>query len=307
MKNKGEISIYSKQTLFVLIFLGLFVVFTFFQIFTLRSDVKKISTELASTTQALVQNTTELSQKIVDLHSQTIGISTSLSTTINDVKSQVSGVEQNVGSISGTIGTLQKLSQIDPEILKKYSKVFFMNENYVPAHLSELPQEYVYNKTESEHFLTEARPFLISLLNQAKLNGIDLYVKSAFRSFGEQQSIKSAYTVTFGVGTANTFSADQGYSEHQLGTTVDFTTSGLNGALDGFEKTKAYEWLIANAHRFGFILSYPKNNNYYVFEPWHWRFVGVKLATQLRSNNLNFYDVEQREIDAYLINTFDQN
>lgn len=307
MKNKGEISIYSKQVLFVLIFLGLFVIFSAFQIFTLKSDVKKISTELASTTQSLQQKTTELAQGVSDLHSQTIGISTSLSTTINDVRNQVSGVEQNVGSISGTLGTLQKLSQIDSEILKKYSKVFFMNENYVPAHLSELPQEYVYSKTEPELFLTEARPFLVNLLSQAKSNGIDLYVKSAFRSFDEQQSIKSAYTVTFGAGTANTFSADQGYSEHQLGTTVDFITTGLNGELDGFEKTKAYEWLTSNAHRFGFILSYPKNNDYYVFEPWHWRFVGVKLATQLSSNNLNFYDVEQREIDAYLINTFDQN
>lgn len=303
MQNKKNI--FSKPFVFPAILLGVFIIYSLIQIWMLRADVNNLSTELASTTNALAQNTKELSQSIVDLHSQTIGISTSLSSTINDVRTQVSGVEQNIGSISGTVGTLQKLAQIDPEILKKYSKVFFLNENYVPKHLSEIPQDYVYSKNKTEHFLTEARPFLINMLNEAKSNGLEIYVKSAYRSFDEQQSLKSTYSVIYGAGTANSFSADQGYSEHQLGATVDLITTGMNGELDGFEKTKAYEWLTLNAHRFGFVLSYPKNNSYYVFEPWHWRFVGVKLATDLHNNHINFYDTEQREIDAYLVNVFD--
>src|SRR3990167_1970818 len=113
------------------------------------------------------------------------------------------------------------------------------------------------------------------------------------------------YTVVYGAGTANSFSADQGYSEHQIGTTLDFITTRLSGQLTGFDKTEGYQWLLNNAHNFGFILSYPKNNTYYVYEPWHWRFVGVKLATYLYDNKLNFYDMDQREIDTYLANTFD--
>jgi D-alanyl-D-alanine carboxypeptidase len=88
-------------------------------------------------------------------------------------------------------------------------------------------------------------------------------------------NLKSQYRVTYGAGTANSFSADQGYSEHQLGTTVDFTTPKVGGTLTGFDKTDSYKWLQNNAYKYGFILSYPSSNGYYIFEPWHWRFVGL--------------------------------
>jgi len=146
---------------------------------------------------------------------------------------------------------------------------------------------------------------LKNLLNKAEAGSIKIYVRAAYRSFDEQKNIKSAYSVTYGTGTANTFSADQGYSEHQLGTTVDFITTGLEGKLAGFENTKAYQWMEANGYKYGFTLSYPKNNSYYVYEPWHWRFVGVKLATKLHNTGKNFYDLDQREIDTYMVNLFD--
>lgn len=293
-----------------LLFLTLagFIVYAFTRISALTEQTKVFETELASTTAALSRNTSKLSQNIADLRLETVGLSNKLSSTeqnIDAVKHQVGGVEQTVGSISGTVGNLQKLSQIDPELLKKYSKVYFMNENYVPAHLTDIPADYRYNQKRSEQFLTEAWPFLKRMLDSAKAAGVTLQVKSAYRSFAEQQSLKSAYTVVYGVGTANSFAADQGYSEHQLGTTVDFVGEGSGGKVDGFEKTEAYRWLAENAHFFGFELSYPKGNSYYVYEPWHWRFVGVKLTTSLNDNKLNFYDVDQREIDAYLISIFD--
>ena len=112
--------------------------------------------------------------------------------------------------------------------------------------------------------------------------------------------------VRYGSGTANSFSAEQGYSEHQLGTTVDFTTKSLSGKLGGFDKTAEYKWLTENAHKFGFTLSYPPNNSYYTFEPWHWRFVGGDLARYLYNRNLHFYDMAQRDIDEYLIDIFEE-
>jgi LAS superfamily LD-carboxypeptidase LdcB len=60
-----------------------------------------------------------------------------------------------------------------------------------------------------------------------------------------------------------------------------------------------------NAYRFGFVLSYPKGNAYYIYEPWHFRFVGVKLATYLHDRGLHFYDIDQKEIDQYLVSIFD--
>ena len=110
--------------------------------------------------------------------------------------------------------------------------------------------------------------------------------------------------MSYGSG-ANSFSADQGYSEHQLGTAIDFTTLELGSDFSSFEKTDAYKWLLDNAYEYGFILSYPKDNTYYQFEPWHWRFVGKSLANTLHQENKNFYDVDQRTIDSYLISIFD--
>lgn len=282
--------------------------YEFTQISALQKEITSLRLELASTTSALSWNTYELSKNITDLRTQTLGLSNTLTYTqknIDAVKNQVGGVEQTVGTIGNTVGNLQKLAAVDPEILKKYSKVYFMNENYVPAHLNSVPSEYIYSSTRPEQFLSEATPYLINLLGSAKANGITLYVKSGYRSYSEQKSLKSNYAVIYGAGTANSFSADQGYSEHQLGTTLDFITVGLNGQLAGFDKTPSYTWLTDNAFRYGFILSYPKNNKYYIYEPWHWRFIGVKLATYLHANNLNFYDLDQRDIDKYLVSTFD--
>lgn len=286
----------------VFVVLGAVFVYLFLRISNLSQYVGTLTTELASTTSALAKNTNQLSDSLTDLRSQTSGLSNTLSNAeqnINDVKSKVGGVAQ-------TVGTLEKLSRIDPELLKKYSKVYFMNENYVPAHLTDIRPEYRFNETRNEQFMTEAWPFLKLMLDAANANGKPLYVKSAYRSFAEQQSLKSQYSVVYGAGTANSFSADQGYSEHQLGTTLDFiATRAVGSRLEGFDSTNSYKWLVENAHRFGFVLSYPKGNTYYVYEPWHWRFVGVKLAASLQDNKLNFYDVDQRQIDAYLISVFD--
>ena len=293
---------------FFFVVLGAGLTYEFVKISLLEQQIAMLKSELTTTNVALTSNTEQLTKSLIELNKKTVGLSNTLSYTqqnIDAVKTQVGGVEQSVGSISGTVSTLQKLAQSDPQLLRKYSKVYFMNENYVPAHLTILPTEYTYSSTRQEQFLTEATPYLITMIETAKINGVTLYVKSGYRSFTEQKSLKSAYSVTYGAGTANSFSADQGYSEHQLGTTVDFITSGLNGNLSGFDTTQAYDWLTKNAYRFGFILSYPKGNKYYIYEPWHWRFVGIQLATYLHDRNMNFYDLDQREIDKYLVNTFD--
>ena len=143
------------------------------------------------------------------------------------------------------------------------------------------------------------------MIDAGNASGVNILALSAYRSFGTQAALKNAYKVTYGKGTANQFSADQGYSELQLGTAIDFSTLKTKGALDGFEKTPEYIWLTNNAYKYGFVLSYPKGNKYYEYEPWHWRFVGIALATKLHNDNMYFYDMDQRVIDTYLANIFD--
>lgn len=213
-------------------------------------------------------------------------------------------MENQIQEIAGTVSDLDKLSKTDKELLQKYSKVYFLNEHYVPESLKEIDDEWKYSEGKEHKLHSKVMPFFEDMLEDAKDDEIELWVVSAYRSFEYQSQLKGAYTVTYGAG-ANAFSADQGFSEHQLGTTMDLTTKGLNGGLDGFANTEAYKWLVENAHKYGFTLSYPEGNDYYVFEPWHWRFVGQELATYLKKNDLHFYDVAQREIDQYLLHIFD--
>ena len=209
-----------------------------------------------------------------------------------------------ISSIGSAVGTLEKLSQTDKELLKKYSKIYFLSENYRPAQLTVIDKKYLYNKDDA-YIHTQVLSYLEKLLEAAHADGIDLLIASAFRSFETQISLKSEYKVIYGAGTANQFSADQGYSEHQLGTAVDFTTLDVGGIFSKFQTDPVYQWLLENAYRYGFILSYPKDNTYYKFEPWHWRFVGVTLAKRLYIDKEYFYDLGQREIDEYLIKLFD--
>lgn len=214
-------------------------------------------------------------------------------------------MEDQIQEIAGTVSDLDKLSKTDKELLQKYSKVYFLNEHYIPESIKDIDDEWKYSEDKELKLHSKVIPFFEDMVEEAKDDSIDLWVVSAYRSFYDQASLKGAYTVTYGSG-ANAFSADQGFSEHQLGTTIDFTTANMGGGLTGaFAATPAYEWLIENAHEYGFTLSYPANNDYYIFEPWHWRFVGVEFATYLKENDLHFYDVAQREIDQYLLHIFD--
>ena len=212
-------------------------------------------------------------------------------------------LSQQVVSNQSQIALLNKLRTTDKELLQKYSKVYFLNENYAPSSLVVINPDFVFDKSKTLQFQGDALWKLTKMMNEASSSGHALSLISAYRSFKEQTSLKNQYTVVYGKG-ANAFSADQGYSEHQLGTTVDLTTPKLGNNYTAINKTDAYTWLVANGWKYGFIESYPKNNAYYVYEPWHWRFVGVELATVLHNNNKNFYDLEQRVIDEFLLNIF---
>ncbi len=285
---------------------------------SLKEGTRSALTREQSLTETLNAETikrTEAEARIAELESvleetqtllmDTIRTKDDLSMSLQEEQERNDAFEEQIEKIDSTVGVLDKLAKTDPELLMKYSKVYFLNEHYMPEKLVVIDNAYLYSEGgDPKFFHGNVYPFLTDMLDAALEDDVPIWVTSAFRSFDTQRALKGAYTVTYGSG-ANTFAADQGYSEHQLGTTVDLTTEGLGGGIDGFETTPAYIWLQENAHKYGFILSYPENNNYYIFEPWHWRFVGTELATYLHKNDLHFYDMDQREIDEYLISFFD--
>lgn len=213
-------------------------------------------------------------------------------------------LQNKVVELGGTVNFYEKLKSLDPQLLQKYSKVYFLNENYKPSKLSTIDPRYLFDKKKTIQAHDSMYAYLRNMLDSANSEGLNLLISSGYRSFETQTKLKTTYTVVYGATKANSFSADQGYSEHQLGTVFDFTTSKTGDLSVKFESTPEFKWLIENAHIHGFVLSYPKGNKYYVYEPWHWRFVGRDLATKLYSEKKNLYDLDQREIDGYLISIF---
>lgn len=269
---------------------------------------KKVNSELEATKMQFASSTEEFKAKVAKLEQdlqKEKEFNDELNDELEEERERNDNFEDQIKGLSKTVNNLDKLSKTDKELLQKYSKVYFLNEHYVPDRLVKIDSKYLFPPTDEEKIHANVLPFLERLLNRAKRDGHDLKIISAYRSFSEQAVLKNGYKVTYGAGTANQFSADQGYSEHQLGTTVDFTTLELGNAFEKINTTEAYKWLLDNAHRYGFVLSYPENNAYYQFEPWHWRFVGEELAAKLHRDGVNFYDLEQREIDKYLIVIFD--
>ncbi len=267
----------------------------------ISNQIQKLEASVASSSLEFKENIGSLAEQLSSQEQKNATLNTELIKT----QENLGKVEGKFGKVSNTVQELEKLTKADPKLLQKYSKVFFLNEHYEPARVVEIDKKYVLSKVRSEQIHAEVWPHLEDMFEAAEEDGVPLLVVSSYRSFDTQAALKNQYTVTYGAGTANQFSADQGYSEHQLGTTLDLTTPKLATGYTAFENTPAYSWLQENAYKYGFILSYPKDNQYYVFEPWHWRFVGEDLAEYLHDNEKNFYDLEQRKIDEFLPNMFD--
>ncbi len=228
-----------------------------------------------------------------------------LSTVLIQTEEKAGLLEEETAQLTDKVSLFEKLTTLDPELLKKYSKVYFLNEHYTPSDLIAIDEVYVNGTGRNLQFHADAWPYLEDLLEDSTKEGLNLLVTSAYRSFGTQAALKANYRVIYGAGTANQFSADQGYSEHQLGTTVDLTTKKMRDLGSSFDATPEYKWLAEHAHEYGFVLSYPKGNKYYIYEPWHWRFVGVELASFLYDQKKTLYSLDQRDIDEHLVTIFD--
>jgi len=125
----------------------------------------------------------------------------------------------------------------------------------------------------------------------ARAAGRPVQLASAYRSYGTQKATFDHWVAVGGYEQALRTSARPGHSEHQLGTTFDFTS--LNGRppweYADWASTPAGAWMAANAWRYGFVMSYPRNSFSkvcYDYEPWHYRYVGRTVAKQVRDSTL---------------------
>ena len=304
-----RVSVSSRNSIIVLLsaILALLAFFLWRQDDLQQARITALELERDTLTSDLASSTAAASSTIAALQSELFTLKEEYGLLSEDYSGELdrnNDFEKQIRTISRTVGVLDKLSKTDEELLQKYSKVYFLNEHYVPESLAQIENEWKYTESKDLKLHSKVIPFFNDMVKDAKADGVDLWVVSAYRSYGDQAALKGQYLTTYGSG-ANAFSADQGFSEHQLGTTLDLTTKGLGGGLEGFGSTPAFTWLQDNAYKYGFVMSYPPNNAYYQYEPWHWRFVGQKLAKDMHGSGAYFYDWDQRKIDGYLVNIFD--
>ena len=183
---------------------------------------------------------------------------------------------------------------MDLDVTVLVNKEHILDKDYVPLKM------YVVDENENNfHQFKDAslKPMLRSdikeyvdkLINDAQELGLPIIVDSGYRSFKYQQVILDALIKEKG-DEAFKLVALPGASEHQTGLAIDFAyyENGIYND-DVKENDKEAIWLKNNAWKYGFILRYPKgkeNVTGYNFEPWHFRFVGLKLAKYLFKNDL---------------------
>ena len=164
-----------------------------------------------------------------------------------------------------------------------------VGSDYVPS------EKLVYIDEKRGLVETAAKALEAMLMEMYSEGFTDIYVISAYRPYSYQVALYYTYvdnemakdpslTQEEAEAIVQTYSAVPGESEHHSGLCVDFISSTMSDLDETFADNEAYDWLLANAWKFGFILRYPKDKvdiTEYSFEPWHWRFVGRDAALEM--------------------------
>lgn len=169
-------------------------------------------------------------------------------------------------------------------LVNKYN---YLDKNYVPGDLVNVEDKYV---KYSAKLVKVAYENFVKMADDASKEGLTLKITTGYRDYSFQSTLYNNYVATDGVKNADTYSARPGYSEHQLGYSADLTNRD-NASFDEFEYTDEYKWLQKNAYKYGFIMRYPKDKEYltgYIFEAWHYRYVGVEIATYIYENDITY-------------------
>ena len=134
----------------------------------------------------------------------------------------------------------------------------------------------------------EAAQAVAALRAEAAAAGLDVAVQSAYRPFERQEGLFGNSAARFGVAGAEQRSARPGFSEHQTGLAVDVGGGGCD-IERCFGDTAEGRWVAGNAHRTGFLVRYPLGSEQvtgYQYEPWHLRYVGPELATEMHETGV---------------------
>lgn len=149
-----------------------------------------------------------------------------------------------------------------------------------------------------EYMHKDVTPIVKQMIADAKAQGINLYLVSGYRSSSRQTYLynrKVNYYKRLGYSQADseylaaTVVNPPGQSEHQTGLCMDITDAGYTSLTEDQENTAGYKWVLEHCAEYGFILRYPKGREDVtgiIYEPWHFRYVGVDAATEIMSRGI---------------------
>lgn len=163
--------------------------------------------------------------------------------------------------------------------------------DYKPFDLTKFSGPTRGNITEDESQISYVTAETLNkMFGEASKQGVSLFLQSGYRSYDFQNNLYEFYKGQ-AVQDLEAYSAQPGYSEHQTGLAVDIggTTNPDCNVKACFASTPESKWLAENAHKYGYIIRYPEGKQKvtgYEHEPWHLRFVGIYLATNMKSKGI---------------------
>lgn len=175
------------------------------------------------------------------------------------------------------------------------NKFYKLGSTFVPKNLEQINSKYTSGKKLME---SNARIAFEAMANDARSEGYTIRAVSTYRSYDYQKNLYSRYVSSDGVEKADTYSARAGYSEHQTGLAVDVDNEKVS--YTNFGNTKEFTWMLNNAYKYGFILRYTKENEFitgYKNEPWHYRYVGIEIATYIQNHPMTYEEYYVRFLE----------
>ena len=177
-------------------------------------------------------------------------------------------------------------------LVNKYN---YLTEDYVPSNLENISTTYARSGMQ---LVKEAKEAFETLSENAKKEGMNVIAMSSYRSYDYQVNLYNNYVAQDGKEAADKYSARPGYSEHQTGLAVD--VYNLDLPYTSFEETEEFTWMQENAYKYGFILRFPKDKvdiTGYQYESWHYRYVGKKVAKEIKDNNLTLEEYIAKKVE----------
>jgi D-alanyl-D-alanine carboxypeptidase len=215
-------------------------------------------------------------------------------TTIPEVTDEVTTAPETTEEVTTAPETTEEVTT-EPEVTETPWNLVLVN----PWH--SLPEEYTFElSTVSGKYKIDSRcaEALKTMLADCKAAGFTPYICSAYRTWEDQvylfdkkvtSFINKGYSEEEAKRLAAKETAVPGTSEHQLGLAADILCTSRPWLDDGQADTATQKWLMANCHKYGFILRYPKGTTHItgiIYEPWHYRYVGVEIATEIMTKGI---------------------